>query len=95
MTLSELEQSLSDALPPPVDPLVQALWLDAKGNWAGAHELVQSREDDSAAWIHAYLHRREGDDGNARYWYRQAGKPFPKISLAEEWRALATWFLTT
>lgn len=78
--------TVSDATPPvSVSAYIQALWYDAKGDWEASHDIVQDLHDDRAAWIHAYLHRKEGDNGNARYWYRQAGRSFPAVSLSEEW----------
>jgi hypothetical protein len=72
-----------------MQPVLQALWYDAKGDWHRAHEIVQQRTDAAAARIHAYLHRKEGDDWNARYWHRRAGTTLPKqMSLAEEWESL-------
>lgn len=56
---------------------LRALWYDLNGNWDAAHRIVQQMDDLHAMWIHAYLHRKEPDLANARYWYRQAGKPFP------------------
>ena len=67
---------------------IQALETERAGNWNKAHELVQDSNTPEAAWIHAYLHRVEGDLGNAAYWYRRAGKPECHSSLAEEWQAL-------
>lgn len=64
---------------------LRALWHDAKGNWDMAHNLIQDVEDNDASWIHAYLHRKEGDIGNAGYWYRRAGKQMPDVSLEKEW----------
>jgi hypothetical protein len=61
------------------------LWFDAKDDWEKAHTLIQDIEDITAAWIHAYLHRKEGDPGNADYWYRRAEKKRPVISIQEEW----------
>jgi hypothetical protein len=71
----------ADGLP----PLLAALWWDAQGDWERAHELAQSVTTAEAAWVHAYLHRREGDLGNAEYWYRRAGRQRPDGSLEEEW----------
>lgn len=71
------------------NPLI-ALWHDAKGDWHAAHELVDGVNDQHSKWIHAYLHRKEGDEWNAEYWYRQAGKSFPEISLEEEHKTLVT-----
>ena len=70
------------------NPLV-ALWHAAQNQWDKAHKLVQDEETAAAAWVHAYLHRVEGDLGNARYWYQRAGKPEAKTSTDEEWKVLA------
>ncbi len=67
---------------------IQALEEDKNGNWKSAHELVQDLNTTEAAWIHAYLHRKEGEDWNARYWYNRAGKPIYKGSPEEEWNVL-------
>ncbi|PWT95097.1 MAG: hypothetical protein C5B52_18595 [Bacteroidetes bacterium] len=72
---------------------LQALWEDGKKNWDRAHELIQDVEDENASWIHAYLHRKEGDAGNALYWYNRARKKMPNISLDEEWKFLVENFL--
>jgi len=77
------------ACPGGLDPGLRALWYDAKGAWDTAHEIVQARGDDMASRIHAYLHRKEGDEGNAHYWHRRAGTVFPEdLSLEAEWEAL-------
>lgn len=68
--------------------LIKALELDAKGDWDASHQIVQQYNSDEACWIHAYLHRKEGDTGNAIYWYARANKPFPKYSLEEEWKVI-------
>jgi hypothetical protein len=82
-----------DNCPDPLEPCLQALWYDATGNWNRAHEIVQQLDDPMAARIHAYLHRKEGDDWNARYWHRQAGTTYPAhLSLEQEWRSLASMF---
>ena len=70
----------------------EALEYDRSGNWKKAHDLIQDLPTKEAAWIHAYLHRREGDDGNAGYWYRRAGKDFFVGSLEEEWEVLWLYF---
>jgi len=66
------------------DQLLNALDLDEQGNWDGAHQIVQSIEDPHAYWVHAYLHRVEGDLGNAAYWYSQAGQPVENGDLNTE-----------
>jgi len=74
------------------ETLIKALELDHAGDWEKAHELAQGIEDERGYWLHAYLHRKEGDDGNARYWYARAGKPFPEDSLDSEWKRLREAF---
>jgi hypothetical protein len=89
MTLAALEASLTKAAPPPnLHPLVEALWHERRGDWTRAHEIAQGIDGDEAAWVHAYLHRREGDLPNARYWYRHAGKLPEGGSLDDEWRVI-------
>lgn len=68
--------------------LIEALELDRKDCWAEAHGIVQKIDDPRAYWIHAYLHRKEGDLGNASYWYSRADRAMPDIGLDEEWQAL-------
>ena len=72
-------------VPVGLSPYLAALWHEKRGEWNEAHEIVQEIDDPQAAWIHAYLHRKEGNDGNAAYWYRQADKHFPSCSLDQEW----------
>ena len=90
MTFAEFERSLEAAQPPASLHLaLQALWWDGKGDWNKAHECAQADEGDpSCDWVHAYLHRKEGDASNARYWYGQAGQKVAKSTLPEEWRAI-------
>ena len=80
------------ALPAPPEgasaPLA-ALWHMAKGDWEKAHTLIMDEESAAAAWVHAHLHRVEGDAANAGYWYRRAGKPVASNSHDEEWKQLA------
>ncbi len=94
MDIAALRASLGDPAPPPgLGLALQALWLDAKGDWDGAHRLAQEDEGAAGCWVHAYLHRKEGDVGNAAYWYRRAGKPVGSGTLAAEWLAIATALL--
>lgn len=94
MTLDEFRNSLTAAEPPSTISLPLAgLWWDAKGDWTRAHECAQQVEDEQGAWVHAYLHRKEGDQSNAAYWYSRAGKPVCRESLAEEWVAVAKGLL--
>ena len=67
---------------------LQALWWDAKGDWQRAHAVVQEEDDPDSAWVHAYLHRQEGDLANAGYWYRRASKPMFNGPLDDEWAAI-------
>jgi hypothetical protein len=78
-----------DAPPADVGPGLQALWHDAKGNWDTAHALSQKAPDPQGAWVHAYLHRVEGDESNAGHWYSRAGKPHCETELAQEWEEIA------
>lgn len=91
---SEFQLSLSDRHPPNNWPEgLKALWYDAKSDWEGSHDIAQEMHNDLGSWIHAYLHRKEGDEFNAGYWYRRAGKTFPKISLEEEHREIIEFVL--
>jgi hypothetical protein len=90
MTLSDFQQSVTHAEPPAdLSPALRALWHDARGDWHAAHETVQDVPTPDAAWVHAYLHRKEGDQGNARYWYQRAGQPVQTGALADEWTHIA------
>jgi hypothetical protein len=89
MDLAAFRASISAPKPPALSPALRALWFDARGNWDGAHEAAQAGEGGAGDWVHAYLHRKEGDAGNAAYWYRRACKPVCKASLDEEWAAIA------
>ena len=94
MSTADFKASLSAAAPAPaLAPPLAALWWAAKGNWDAAHKIVQDENTSDAAWVHAYLHRVEGDLGNAGYWYRQAGKPAAKDSLEAEWERIASALL--
>lgn len=94
MTADELCAAVRGGLPlPALTSPLRALCLEASGDWDGAHEIAQADDGSDAAWVHAYLHRREGDVGNAGYWYRRAGRPEGRGSLEEEWRAIATELL--
>ena len=73
--------------------LLQSLWFDGKGDWEKAHELVNEMEDRDACWVHAYLHRKEGDLSNAQYWYRRAGKKMPDHTLQKEWEEIVDTLL--
>lgn len=90
MRLDEFRASLSRSAPPQgLGLALTALWWDARGDWDKAHECAQEQDDPAGAWVHAYLHRKEGDAANAGYWYRRAGKRPATLPLAEEWREIA------
>lgn len=94
MNPATFKQTLITDSPPGSLSVVQmALWYDGKGDWEKAHDLINDRTDLVAAHIHAYLHRKEGDHGNARYWYNRAGKPVSQKSLQQEWEELVDLYL--
>jgi len=89
MTLKEFKESLSEKTTTPgMSEYLKALWYDAKVDWEKAHTIIQDIEDKTAAWIHAYLHRKEGDSSNADYWYNRAGRKRPSLTLQEEWESI-------
>ena len=90
MNLTSFRETVSSENPPDgLSVYGQALWYDAKGSWEKAHQLIQDLTDKNASWIHAYLHRKEGDTWNADYWYRKAGRQRPDVSLSDEWEQIA------
>jgi hypothetical protein len=94
MTFEEFQTSLARRSPPEdLRSVLRALWFDARGSWDKAHEVVQDETGAEAAWVHAYLHRKEGDFNNAGYWYRRARRTMPTGDLDEEWRAIVVTFL--
>lgn len=94
MTPDLFKQTFAAATPPVSNLALQALWWAGKGDWERAHQCAQQQEGDPACdWVHAYLHRVEGDLGNAGYWYRRAGKPAAAGPLAAEWDAIAATLL--
>ena len=94
MNFQAFKKSLSAAQPPGiVSEYLKALWYDANGNWDKAHKLIQDINDTNASWIHAYLHRKEGDISNADYWYSKAGKNRPSDSLSVEWEQIVNVLL--
>ena len=94
MNVADFIASLDGAAPAPslTAPLA-GLWWAAKGDWDEAHRIVQDDSSRDAAWVHAYLHRVEGDLGNAGYWYRQAGQPVATDNLESEWERIASALL--
>jgi hypothetical protein len=93
VTFDEFVTTLASDMPPG-PALLKALWLDGKGDWEGAHRIAQDVDDTAGAWVHAYLHRKEGDVTNARYWYRRARKPEATDSLESEWRRIVMALLS-
>lgn len=94
MTEDDFEESLSNMLPPDgLAPPLTALWHTRRGEWDTAHGIVQDEPGRDAAWVHAHLHRIEGDRWNAGYWYRQAGKGPSSATLEEEWHEIVTALL--
>jgi hypothetical protein len=92
--MAEFKASLSGAAPAPgLDAPLAALWWAATSSWDQAHKLVQDEEGTDAAWVHAYLHRVEGDLGNAAYWYRRAGKSVASDTLEAEWERISVALL--
>jgi hypothetical protein len=89
MDLAAFKASLKDDNPPDLSGPLRALWQDGRGNWDAAHDLLQNENSGAGAWVHAYLHRKEGDLPNAAYWYRRAGKPVASGALEAEWEAMA------
>ena len=91
MTVAQFTRTLSDSAPPEVSPALVALWHDARGDWQSAHNVAQDIDDPTGSWIHAYLHRKEGDLGNTTYWYLRApavvaGRHRPEAPLSVRWR---------
>ena len=90
MTSDDFQQSLTATEQPAGLTLALAgLWWDAKGDWTRAHESAQQDEGRDGSWVHAYLHRKEGDQGNAAYWYSRADKPVCREPLDVEWLGIA------
>jgi hypothetical protein len=94
MTINEFKSSLNHPTPPAeISDILKAMWFDGKGDWDASHNIAQEIHTKEGSLIHAYLHRKEGDLGNASYWYHQAGRPVAKNSLQEEWEQIVKEFL--
>ena len=94
MDISEFRESLKKTAPPEgLSPALEGLWWDAKGDWAKAHESAQRDEGQNGSWVHAYLHRKERDLSNAKYWYRRADRAAAYGDLEREWVAIVSWLL--
>jgi hypothetical protein len=95
MTLDDFRKSLSATEPPAgLSHAAVGLWWDAKGDWKRAHESAQQDEGQEGSWVHAYLHRKEGDQDNAAYWYDRAGKPVCREPVEAEWLIIARSLIT-
>ncbi|MGF6309769.1 hypothetical protein ABIB82_004234 [Bradyrhizobium sp. i1.8.4] len=93
--MTDFRASLADAAPDTaLSPPLAALWWAKKGDWAKAHDIVKDGSDVNSAWVHAYLHRVEGDLANAGYWYRHANQPVASDSLEAEWERIVSTLLT-
>ncbi len=88
-----LKSTAGTAAPAGLGPAMRALWHDARGEWDKAHALAQEAGGADGAWVHAYLHRKEGDETNAGYWYRRAGRPAARGALNTEWEEIARTLL--
>jgi hypothetical protein len=93
MTLEEFRNSQSE--PAGLTPPLRAMWHDARDDWDAAHRIAQEDDSRPAAWVHAYLHRREGDISNARYWYARAGKAEHRGSFEDEWKEIVDVLLAS
>ena len=94
MDLKDFKESVDQNTPPEdLGCALQALWHQAKGEWDTAHRLAQSQDDGIGTWVNAFLHRVKGDNSNAAYWYRRAGKPISSASLNEEWEEIVSALL--
>jgi hypothetical protein len=93
MNYNEFLITLENSAPPDVNAYLNALWYDKNNEWDKAHSIAQDIHNTDGSWIHAYLHRKEGDEWNAQYWYTKANRKMPAISLEKEWEQLARYFL--
>ncbi|MBE9051421.1 hypothetical protein IQ243_13525 [Nostocales cyanobacterium LEGE 11386] len=89
LRLIEKQRSCPQTLP----KALQALWYEKQGDWDNAHEIVQNASDADSAWVHAYLHRKEGDLSNARYWYQRSHQPECLEELNQEWEKITSYLL--
>lgn len=94
MTFEQFRESVwADNSPRGLGAALAGLWWDGKGDWNKAHESAQQDNEAAGAWVHAYLHRKEGDLSNAAYWYQRAGKPVAQNSFEDEWKEIASSLL--
>jgi len=91
MTIEEFKLTVAQGeLPEGLSPALIALWQEARGGWDAAHHIAQEMDDKTGAWIHAYLHRKEGNATSAAYWYRRAGRPVAADSVEDEWHRIVS-----
>ena len=96
MTLEQFEATLTGDRPPPgLTNSLAAMWYDGKGDWEQAHMIAQDIPTREGSWVHAYLHRKEGDEWNANYWYNRAGRTMPGCSLEQEWKEIVEAMLNS
>ncbi|HLZ87343.1 MAG TPA: hypothetical protein VKQ52_08885 [Puia sp.] len=96
MKFEEFKTSLSHGQPPSgITPSLTALWYAGKGDWEQAHNIAQDLPTRDGSWVHAYLHRVEGDQGNASYWYNRADRKMPALTLEQEWEAITKAMLAS
>ncbi len=89
MSFEEYLDSVAQPEPPiGLSPILRSLWWDKKGEWERSHDIAQDIHSKDGSWIHAYLHRKEGDLWNADYWYSRAGKTRPDTSHDIEWESI-------
>ena len=94
MDYLQFNHTLDMAKPPEnFHDVLKALWWERKDHWDIAHEIVKNLKDEDAAWVHAYLHRKEGDQYNSSFWYKKANRKFPDVELNEEFREITKLFL--
>lgn len=95
MTPKEFQQTIEAKEPPSsLSAPLMALWYDAQDDWDKAHDFAQRNNDSESAWVHAYLHRKEGDLTNANYWYVRASRTMPEHRLGEEWEHIVQELLS-
>ena len=94
MNLQDFKQSLNQDSPPAnLNLVLEALWQAGKKDWHASHDLLQNDDSSDGSWVHAYLHREEGDIPNAKYWYAKAGQTMPDVTLEQEWDDIASVLL--
>ncbi len=93
MTPDDMKRGTASQPPSGLPPALRALWWAARGEWERAHGIVMDEDDADAAWVHAHLHRFEGNISNARHWYRRAGHPVATGPLEAEWEAITAALL--